>query len=207
MTKAIVRIVPNGTKTREELPFAVRSRLMRASKVLRQIRHALSQSSELSQAAAVAALATVKINPLKARVLGSGDALVMIDGDRWMDFEEPEQRAILDHELTHLELVYDDDGELPEAAIEAAEANPTKERPRPIRLDDEGRPRLRIRLHDHQFGWFDDVVARHGRQAVEWAQFEKFRDGALQQLWLPGLGLAPAPAESDEAKKGRKGAA
>lgn len=154
-----------------------------------------------------AAMATVKVNPLKARVLGSGDALVTIDGDRWIDFEEAEHLAILDHELTHLDLVYDDDGELPAAVIEAAEANPTKERPRPIRLDDEGRPRLRIRLHDHQFGWFDDVVKRHGRQSVEWGQFEKFRGGSLEQLWLPGLDAPTGASEESPRRKGRKGAA
>jgi hypothetical protein len=113
------------------------------------------------------AIATVRINSLKQRVLGGGDALVTLDGDRWGDFSPPQQRAILDHELTHLELVEGDEG-----GVEG---------------DDIGRPRLRLRKHDHQFGWFDAVVRRHGANSVEWSQFKAFEGTALKQAWLPGF--------------------
>jgi hypothetical protein len=113
------------------------------------------------------AIATVRINSLKQRVLGGGDALVTLDGDRWGGFSPLQQRAILDHELTHLELVEGEEG-----GVEG---------------DDIGRPRLRLRKHDHQFGWFDAVVRRHGANSVEWSQFAAFRDQALKQTWLPGF--------------------
>ena len=113
------------------------------------------------------AIATVRINSLKQRVLGGGDALVTLDGDRWGDFSPLQQRAILDHELTHLELVEGEEG-----GVEG---------------DDIGRPRLRLRKHDHQFGWFDDVVRRHGANSVEWSQFKAFEGTALKQTWLPGF--------------------
>jgi hypothetical protein len=113
------------------------------------------------------ATATVRINSLKQRVLGGGDALVTLDGDRCGDFSPLQQRAILDHELTHLELIVSDEG-----GVEG---------------DDIGRPRLRLRKHDHQFGWFDAVVRRHGANSVEWSQFAAFRDQALKQTWLPGF--------------------
>jgi hypothetical protein len=96
-----------------------------------------------------------------------GDALVTLDGDRWGDFSPRQQRAILDHELTHLELVVSDEG-----GVEG---------------DDIGRPRLRLRKHDHQFGWFDAVVRRHGANSVEWSQFKAFEGTALKQSWLPGF--------------------
>jgi hypothetical protein len=113
------------------------------------------------------AIATVRINSLKQRVLGGGDALVTLDGDRWGDFSPLQQRAILDHELTHLELVEGEEG-----GVEG---------------DDIGRPRLRLRKHDHQFGWFDAVVRRHGANSVEWSQFKAFEGTALKQTWLPGF--------------------
>jgi len=124
------------------------------------------------------AIATVRINPLKQRVLGQGDALVTLDGDRWGDFSADEQRAILDHELTHLELVESEDG----GGVEG---------------DDIGRPKLRIVKHDHQFGWFDAVVRRHGRNSVEWGQFAAFQEKAFKQTWLPGFEASP-PVASDE---------
>lgn len=113
------------------------------------------------------AIATVRVNSLKSRVLGQGDALITLDGDRWGDYSPEQQRAIIDHELTHLELITSDEG-----GVEG---------------DDIGRPRLRLRKHDHQFGWFDAVVRRHGRHSVEWSQFKLFQDTALKQTWLPGF--------------------
>lgn len=122
------------------------------------------------------AIATVRVNSLKQRVLGQGDALITLDGDRWQDFSPEQQRAIIDHELTHLELTTSDEG-----GVEG---------------DDIGRPRLRCRKHDHQFGWFDAVVRRHGRHSVEWSQFTLFQDTALKQTWLPGF-EASSEVESD----------
>lgn len=118
-----------------------------------------------------AALATVRINPLKSRVLGQADALITLDGDRWDEYSERQQQAILDHEVTHLEL-----------ATEEGETGTI------VLRDDIDRPKLRMRRHDHQFGWFDDVVRRHGRNSIEWSQFDTFKSNALKQTWLPGLG-------------------
>jgi hypothetical protein len=124
------------------------------------------------------AIATVKINPLKQRVLGQGDALITLDGDRWGDFSAEEQRAILDHELTHLNLVVSEDG----GGVEG---------------DDIGRPKLRVVKHDHQFGWFDAVVRRHGKNSVEWGQFAAFQEKAFKQTWLPGFEASPTVAADE----------
>lgn len=98
------------------------------------------------------ALAQVKIHNLKLRAHGLGDAELLLDGDEWEGMREEEKLAILDHELTHLEVDETDDG-IPKA-------------------DDQGRPKLRIRLHDFEFGWFKEVAERHkgASQEVQQAQ-------------------------------------
>lgn len=106
--------------------------------------------------------AIVKINPYKARVQGHADAEIIIDKEHWEETSEAEHEALIDHELEHLELKLKD-GEL-------------------VR-DDLDRPKLRMRKHDHQFGWFDSVARRHGKASLEVQQFEAFRD-EHGQLWL-----------------------
>ena len=109
-------------------------------------------------------LAKIKIVGLKDRAKGQADAELILDGDRWVELDTEEQVAVIDHELTHLELSIGDNG---------------------IRVDDIGRPKLRIRKHDHQFGWFDEVARRHGRDSIEVQQYEHFTEVGYRQLWLP----------------------
>jgi len=85
--------------------------------------------------------ATIRIVGLRDRVAGRGDAELILDGDHCDTWPEAQLRAILDHELTHLELRVSDGGH--------------------VRRDDIDRPLLRIRKHDRQFGWFDCVARRH----------------------------------------------
>lgn len=108
----------------------------------------------------------IKVIGLKDRAAGRADAELILDGDQWLAFSDEEQAAIIDHELTHLELQVDDSG---------------------LRRDDLERPKLRIRKHDHQFGWFDEVARRHGQDAIEWKQYEFFQETSYRQLWLPGI--------------------
>ena len=100
------------------------------------------------------AAAVVKIIGLKERTDGRADAEIVIDGENWPTLSEAERDALIDHELEHLELKYDKDGLL-------------------VR-DDLSRPKLIIRKHDFQAGWFDSIVRRHGRAAPEVIQWEKF---------------------------------
>lgn len=108
----------------------------------------------------------IKVMSLKDRAAGRADAELLLDGDRWPTFADEEQAAIIDHELTHLELCIGDDG---------------------LRRDDLDRPKLRVRKHDHQFGWFDAVARRHGEDSIEWQQYAQFTNTTYQQLWLPGM--------------------
>ncbi len=112
----------------------------------------------------VPCMATIRVIGLKDRAAGRGDAEMLLDGDRWDQLGEAEQTAVLDHELTHLELHVGEGG---------------------VKRDDLGRPRLRRREHDHTFGWFDEIVRRHGRSSIEWQQWEHFEEVGYRQLWLP----------------------
>lgn len=93
------------------------------------------------------AAATVKVNSLKDRVAGCKDVRILIDGDRWPDWEEARKKAILDHELYHLELRKDEEGA--------------------ILLDDAFRPKLRLKPHDFEVKGFDAIIDRHGHAALE----------------------------------------
>lgn len=108
--------------------------------------------------------ATIKVVSYKDRVLGGADALLTIDGDAWETLSDDERDALVDHELEHLELKTDRDGN--------------------VLRDDIDRPKLRIRLHDHQYGWFDSVARRHGKASLEHKQMAVFID-SRRQMWLP----------------------
>lgn len=110
--------------------------------------------------------AVVRVLSLKDRTVGRGDVEVLIDGDNWPTWSDEEKDALLDHELEHVELRTDKDGVI-------------------IR-DDLDRPKLRLRKHDHQFGWFDSIARRHGRASSEVQQALAFHD-QYSQLWLPYL--------------------
>lgn len=112
--------------------------------------------------------ATIKILDLKNRVAGRGDVELLLDGDRCDTWSEDQLRAILDHELTHVELQVSDNGHL--------------------KRDDINRPLLRLRNHDHQFGWFDCVARRHGENSIEIQQAQQLTSMTeTRQLYLPGM--------------------
>lgn len=119
------------------------------------------------------ALAKIRITSHKDRVHGLGDAELIIDSYEWDTLGAEEQDAVIDHELTHLELRLVEDKQTGAMVVDR---------------DDQERPKLKLRKHDHQFGWFNDVVRRHGKASIEWQQYERFADptgGPLVQLWLP----------------------
>lgn len=120
--------------------------------------------------------AKTRIIPLRDRVAGRGDAEITLDGDEYDVWTGPQLEAILDHELTHLELCVGEKGT--------------------VKRDDADRPKLRLRDHDHQYGWFDSVARRHGEYSVEVQQATRLVDrDEWQQLYLPGLEQYMASAE------------
>jgi hypothetical protein len=94
------------------------------------------------------AAAYVRITPLRDRAAGLPDAMIVIDRAYWMTLGSAVCDALMDHELTHLERVVD------------------KETGAPV-SDIIGRPKLAIRRHDRQHGWFDEVARRHRENSIE----------------------------------------
>lgn len=116
--------------------------------------------------------AVVRILNLKDRTVGRGDAEIVIDGDQWDTWDDEQKRALIDHEIEHLELKTDDEG---------------------VIRDDLGRPKLRLRKHDVHFGWFDSIARRHGAASFEVQQFRQLVVKKYQ-AWLPGFDLKETEA-------------
>lgn len=109
--------------------------------------------------------ATIKINSLKDRVEGKGDATITIDAREWKDLPDAERTALIDHELEHLELV-----------MEKGSQTVWK-------VDDHGRPKLKMKLHDWQLGGFESIAARHREHALEVQHFREVADAQQQLLF------------------------
>lgn len=127
----------------------------------------------------MAALAIARIVNLKDRTKGCADAEIVFDGDKWPTMSRERKLALADHELEHLQILRDADG-VP-------------------KLDVLRRPRLHIKLHDIEVGWFRDVAARHGAASIEaWsATAIVANDGQVLFPWLDD------PAVSDLRSRAR----
>lgn len=110
------------------------------------------------------ALATIKPTSTKDRAAGLLDALLIVDRYAYEGLTDPQKDAMVDHELYHLERVTEDDGT--------------------PKFDSNGRPKLSIRKHDRQFGWFDEVAHRHGDNSLEVIQAKSII-ASTRQLYFP----------------------
>ena len=126
--------------------------------------------------------AKVRVIPYRDRVNGLPDAEITIDGDEWDTLTDRQRDALVDHEIEHLDL------STTIASNGAAVVN----------RDDCERPKLKIRKHDHQHGWFDAVARRHGQSSPEWRSWEAFEE-RRQQLWLPYMMVDEEEFEEAEA--------
>ncbi len=99
---------------------------------------------------------------LKDRAMGRGDAEISLDAEWWGRASEPERRALLDHELHHLEVRTDVRG---------------------IAHDDLGRPKLLLRKHDVDVGWFSLIADRHGEASLERRQAAEIAEAFGQFFW------------------------
>lgn len=108
---------------------------------------------------------------LKDRVAGRGDAEILLDGDWWKDETDARRKALLDHEMYHLEVRTDQDGV--------------------VLRDDLKRPKLKLRKHDVDVGWFAEVAGRQGSSSIEIEQAKWVMDSYGQLFW-PAIDL-PEP--------------
>jgi hypothetical protein len=116
------------------------------------------------------ALGLCKKIPAKQRALGRGDAEITLDRHWWAHTASEEmQRALLDHELHHIEVRMAGDK---------------------IVRDYLKRPVLTLRKHDWEFGWFDIIAKRHGAASQEFMQAQVLAQSSGQLYW-PQLANAP----------------
>jgi len=106
----------------------------------------------------------------KDRVKGLPDAEILLDGDYWPTVDEEKQRALLDHEMHHISL---------------------KVSKGQIQHDCAGRPKLKLRKHDVEIGWFKCIAERHGAASIERQQAQHILDSCGQYFW-PQIGNAEA---------------
>ncbi len=111
----------------------------------------------------VVANGIARVIPYKDRALGQEDAEIMLDADWWENATEPEQKALLDHELHHIILHLDDDGA--------------------VQFDDCRRPKLKLRKHDFEIGVFNIIAARHGEASGERKYMRYMMEGSGQIFW------------------------
>ena len=100
---------------------------------------------------------------LKERAACRADAEITVDGDWWMSVDEPQQRALLDHELTHLDVVCNRKSGV-------------------IQTDDLRRPKLKLVEHDVEAGWFLSVARRNKLASEECRQARTIYDRFGQAL-------------------------
>lgn len=112
-----------------------------------------------------AAVASVRVVPLKDRLTKGYDAELVLDRDHWLRINARRKLALLDHELTHLEVK------------RRAVKMPKGYQGDPVTVvdtDDLGRPKLRTRKGDVCAGdGFKEVVARHGDDADEFDALQR----------------------------------
>jgi len=112
----------------------------------------------------IKALGITRAVPLKDRALGRGDAEIALDGDWWKAASGDEQAALLDHELHHISLKTDKNGN--------------------IKYDDLNRPLIKLRKHDFECGFFAVIANRHGSASQERKQAKAMMD-KFGQYFLP----------------------
>lgn len=112
----------------------------------------------------VTCAAIARIIPTKDRAAGRADLEITIDAIQYGHMEERQQLALLDHELTHFQTMLDrKSGE--------------------VKRDNIGRPRFKMRQHDHEVGWFVSVAERWKEDSQEVKQAKSMMDDCGQAYW------------------------
>lgn len=103
-----------------------------------------------------------RIMPLKDRAMGRGDVEITICAEFWKEASDEERRALLDHELHHASVVIDKRG---------------------VVKDDLGRPKIKLRKHDFEVGWFKVIAQRHGMHSQERLQAAQVMNDMGDYFW------------------------
>lgn len=116
----------------------------------------------------VKALGLAKIIPADRRAKGESDCEVKLDAPHWDSIDVEQQEALLDHELNHFSVVVEGENTDGETVF---------------KKDSNGRPKLRMRKHDREFGWFRIIAERHGANSQERIQAAEIMAVDGQYFW------------------------
>ena len=118
-------------------------------------------------------LAKTSITSHQDRARGIPDAKMVIDTEwGWARLPEFGREALIDHELEHLQIVTEEQGE----------GDVTVTQPK---LDDCGRPKLKIKHHDWELTGFAAVAERHGEAAIEVREMTRWQENYGQFALFP----------------------
>lgn len=98
------------------------------------------------------ALGLCRIVNLKDRAKGNGDVEILIDKAHYDEMSAKKRDGLIHHELHHILLVEDDDD------------------PTAIKRDDLNRPKVKMRKHTIDVGWFAEIAEIYGADSVEVSQ-------------------------------------
>lgn len=111
------------------------------------------------------AAAAIRVLSLKDRIMDRGDVEITFDGYVVDGFTRNEKMALIDHELYHIETKRNKDGQ--------------------IKYDDIGRVEYKLKPHDREFGWFDAIARRWGKDSQEYQQANKMvNDEDFSRVYL-----------------------
>lgn len=114
------------------------------------------------------ALAAASTVPQKYRPATKADARITIDKEAFEELTDKQKDALLDHELQHFQAVIDENT---------------------VALDGNDRPRIRMRKHDVQIGFFSVIAQRHGENSQEVIACRALVEHAAE-VYLPGFEFA-----------------
>lgn len=117
------------------------------------------------------ALAAASAIPQKFRPATKADVRITIDKEAFDELTDRQKDALLDHELQHFEAVMQDDT---------------------VALDGNDRPRIRLRKHDVQLGFFSVIAQRHGEHSQEVIACRAMIENAAT-VFLPGFEFQAKP--------------
>lgn len=114
---------------------------------------------------------------LKDRAKGMGDVEIILDGHWWDSVDMPERAAVLDHELHHIQVSGKTNGDGKFI----------------FNTDDLGRPKILLRDHDVEIGWFNIIAHRHASASQERIQAKQIMEQSGQFYWPELGGLKEKP--------------
>jgi len=123
-----------------------------------------------------AAAAQISLVSKKDQLSKNYEVEILFDGPMWDGMTDKKRLAILDHELTHIEIAKDKDGH--------------------AKIDDlTGKPKLKLIPDQFHLWGFLDIAKRHGEDSSEVANM---RSMAINHGHLFGLETGTPPAPKDE---------